>query len=226
MENNKFFILINRTNSILFFAVLVAILALLVYVVSEFDRSRGARSVEIDSLGKASEEKEVIELSQVEPVYGHDYQMIRVYSRKDGVLASGGYTRTLRNILFLDPRGANPRWLLETNDQVITEIWQLRHEEGKGDEITDYCYFAVVTADTNKDGQLSSKDKTTILISDPAGTDVSVLATDLDQILNSQYDDGSRTLSILARVGNRLLYRTYSLAPLQLLDEKFVVDVE
>jgi len=225
MENNRLFIFINRLNSILFLVMLVSVIGFTAYTFAKLNRGRSTQAVEIQSPDKPAGEHEVIELSEVEQVYGLDYQMIMAYSRRDGVLGSGGYSRTLRNMLFLDPEGTNPKWLLETNDHVITEATQLWHEDDQLDYITDYHYFSIVSADTNSDGLLSDEDSIDLFISSPSGSDVFVLADDLDKVIHHQYYDNNRTLSILAQVGKKIVYRTYSLESLQLLSEKLVTHV-
>jgi hypothetical protein len=225
MENSKVFRFINRLNSILFLVMLVSVIGFTAFTFAEMNRGINVRTVAIESPDKSTDKREVIELSEVDQVYGHDYQMIMAYSRRDGVLGSGGYSRTVRNILFLDPQGNDPKWLLETNEQVVTESIQLSHEEDEYDSITDYHYFCIVSDDTNGDGLLSAEDKADLFISSPSGADVAVLANDLDRIINHQYNADNRSLSLLAQVGNKIVYRIYSLETLKLLSEKFVTQV-
>ena len=225
MENNRLFLYINRLNSILFLLILISTLAFLAYAFAELNRQPNERAVEIEPPGEPSGKREVIELSEVEAVYGHDYQTIMAYSRNDGLLGSGGYSRTVRNLLFLDPQGSNPRWLMATNDQVITELNQLWHEDANHDYVTDYHYFYIVSTDSNGDGRLSDEDRIDVYISSPSGTEVSLLARGLERVINHQYDEGRRTLSLLAQVGSTIVYRTYSLESRKLLSEKLVTHV-
>lgn len=225
MENNKFFLFISRINSILFLIVLFLVTVLIVYVFNEVNRSINNRSVEIATLNKESDEKEVIELSNVNSVYGTDYHVIEAESREDGILKSGGYSRTTRNILFLDPAGNDPRWLFESNDNVILTNRQLTHKNDYYESITDYFYIVIVTNDSNQDGLISALDKKNIAICDPTGENLTFLVKEIERIINYNYNSETKRLELLAQIGHNILYRIYSLKTKSLLTEKMVLNI-
>ncbi len=210
MENNKVFIVINRINAILFLLLLLAGLTGSVFIIQEFSNNSRRNAIEISTPDKES--KEIIELSEVRTVYGNDIQYIRVYSKKDGVLASGGYTRSLRNLLFLNSIGNEPTWLLHDNNSKIIHNRQLTK---KIDEksITDFFYVEIV----------KEKESIKIGVSEPDGTNLKYIDSKINKVVEYEYFSTNKKLGILLQIGNELRYRIYDLNTFKMISDKYVV---
>ena len=210
MENNKIFLTINRINSVLFLFLLVIGLGGSYFLFNEITRSHRKNAVEVPSPNKSS--REIIELSNVESVYGKDIQFIQVYSKKDGVMASGGYSRTLKNLLFLNPTGGEPTWLLPDNTQTIVRFYQLTtYVDNKSQ--TDYFYLEVASSDQG----------IKIGISNPDGTELSYVDSGITKVIEHKYFPKVRKLGVLVQVANELKYRVYDLKLLKRVSDKFVI---
>ena len=110
MDNNKFFLIINRINAVLLLILLIVGLLFLSFAYNEITNNTRRSVIEIPSLDN-DHAKEIIELSDIEDVSGQKQQIIKVYSKKGGELKSGSYSRTYRNILFITPDSIKPKWL-------------------------------------------------------------------------------------------------------------------
>jgi len=210
MENNKVFVVINRINSILFLLLLLVSLAGSIFIFQEISNSTRRNSIEISTPDKAS--KEIIELSDVETVRGKDIQYIRVYSKKGGVLASGSYTRTLRNLLFLNSIGDEPNWLLPDNNSEINQNWQLTKQVEKK-SVTDFFYVEVVT----------ENEGIKIGVSNPDGTDLKYIDSKINKVVEHEYFSKDKKLGVLLQIGNELRYRVYELSTFENISDKFVI---
>lgn len=210
MENNNFFFVINRINSILFLILLLVGLTGSFFLVQELTQKTRRNSVEIKLQNNNS--KEIIELSDVEKVRGLDIQYLRVYSRKGGVLASGGYSRTLRNLLFLSLSGDEPTWLLPNNDSKIIRNHQLTHRADE-EMITDFFYIEVN----------SENEGIKIGISSPEGSNLKYIDLNINKVIEHEYYPKNKSLGVLLQTGNELRYRVYDLRLLKKLSDKFVI---
>ncbi|MBI5446511.1 MAG: hypothetical protein HY900_35510 [Deltaproteobacteria bacterium] len=116
-------------------------------------------------------------------VPGTDYVCIPLLSEKKGVDVptpvlgsgihsySGGYAPQSRNLLFLNRKTAEMKWLFPNNRQLITEIEMLSppQEADKGRKV-DAILYRVITEDTNGDMQLTSADAAAVTASTPDGS--------------------------------------------------------
>jgi hypothetical protein len=180
------------------------------FLFNEITHSSRRNAVEVKTPDQGS--KETIELSDVQTVYGKDIQYLRVSSKKDGVLGSGGYSRTLRNLLFLSPDGGEPTWLLPNNDSRIIQNRQLTTNIDKKPE-TDYFYFEVV----------SNNENVKIGISGPNGMNLKYIDSDIAKVIEHEYNSDTKRLGVLLQIGNELRYRVYDLSAFTTVSDKFVI---
>lgn len=212
MENNKLFITINRINSVLFLLLLLGGLASLIYMFYEINRHDSRTAVAITK--PDSRTKETIELSDVVNIEDKNIQYVKVYSRDGGVLGSGGYSKTLRNLLFLDPKGENPDWLLPDN---TTEILKHRilskYNKKTSTRRSDYLYLEFKQA----------PESLKVCISNLKGTSINCLEQNLNKVLQHHYYADSQTLALLLQTNNEIRYKTYNLKSNDLISDKFVI---
>ncbi|MCE2571963.1 hypothetical protein [Motilimonas eburnea] len=212
MENNKIFLTINRINSLLFLVLLIASLIGAVFVFQEITTSTRKNAVEITTPDK--ETKEVIELSDVETIRDKGIQYIRVYSKRDGVLMSGGYSKTLINLLFLSKKGEEPKWLLPDNDSNILVHRVLKtYDEQTNKSTSDYIYLEINSQSEGSRACISSID----------GESLHCLDKDLNKIIQYEYFSDEGTIGLLVQVSNEIRYKVFDLESKKLESDKFVI---
>lgn len=194
----------------MFLILLVIALVGSIFIFYEITNSSRRNAVEIKNPNAESREK--IELSDVKTVYGKDIQYLRVSSKKDGVLKSGGYSRTLRNLLFLSPAGGEPTWLLPGNDLIILRNRQLTTKIDNKSR-TDYFYIEVVSNDGNQK----------IGISSPDGKNLKYIDSGITKVIEHEYYSETKKLGVLIQTGNELRYRVYDLKLFTTVSDKFVI---
>jgi hypothetical protein len=212
MENNKIFIIISRVNSVLFLILLIVSIIGALFIFQEVTKSTRRNAVELTTPDK--ETKKIIELSEVETIRDKGVQYIRVYSKRDGVLKSGGYSRTLRNLLFLSQIGEEPTWLLPDNNSKIIHHRVLKTYDDQTKELTsDYIYVEIHP----KSGGVSA------CISTVYGTALNCLETGLNKIIQYEYFSDEETLGLLVQVSNEIRYKVFDLKSKKLDSDKFVI---
>lgn len=212
MENNKIFLTINRVNSLLFLVLLVVSLIGAVFIFQEITKSMRRNAIEITTPDK--ETKEIIELSDVETIRDKGIQYIRVYSKRDGVLKSGGYSRTLRNLLFLSQIGEEPKWLLPDNDSKIIDHRVLNTYDDKTKKSTsDYIYIEINPQSEGVSACISSVD----------GESLHCLDKGLNKIIQYEYFSDEKTLGLLVQESNEIRYKVFDLKSKKLESDKFVI---
>lgn len=212
MENNKIFLTINRINSLLFLFLLIVSLIGAVFVFQEITTSTRKNAVEITTPDK--ETKEVIELSDVETIRDKGIQYIRVYSMRDGVLMSGGYSKILRNLLFLSKKGEEPKWLLPNNDSNILVHRVLKtYDEQTNKSTSDYIYLEIKSQSEGSSACISSVD----------GESLHCLDKDLNKIIQYEYFSDEGTIGLLVQVSNEIRYKVFDLESKKLKSDKFVI---
>lgn len=219
MESNKLFLMINRINAVLILMLLISALVGLYFLYNEMIYSKRRNTVEVSSLDK---ENEIIELSNVAKISGHTQKYVEVYTRKDGELKSGGYSRTLRNLIFINAESTNPQWLFPNNNAVLIQVSQLK-DYRPSEHITTFFYIEYVTHDTNKDGKLSELDNIKLAFSSPSGKNLIMLDENITKILNHDYQAETNLLTTLVQINDEVRYRTYDLIKAKRLSDAFVV---
>lgn len=200
MESNKLFLMINRINAVLILMLLISALVGLYFLYNEMIYSKRRNTVEVSSLGK---ENEIIDLSNVANISGHTQKYIEVYTRKDGELTSGGYSRTLRNLIFINAESTNPQWMFPNNNAVLVQVSQLK-DYRPSEHITTFFYIEYVTHDTNKDGKLSELDSSKIAFSSPSGKNLIMLDENITKILNHDYQAEKNLLTTLVQINDEV----------------------
>ena len=212
MGNNKIFININRLNSVLFLVLLISSLVGAYFIFQEITKSTRRNAVEISTPDK--ETKEIIELSDVETIHDKGVQYIRVYSKRDGVLKSGGYSRTLRNLLFLSQVGGEPTWLLPNNNSKIINHRVLKTYGDQARKSTsDYLYVEVNPKSEGVSACIGAVD----------GSDFDCLDEGLNKIIQYEYFAEEKSLGLLVQVSNEIRYKVFDLRTRKLKTNKFVI---
>ncbi|PWK44435.1 hypothetical protein [Pleionea mediterranea] len=107
----------------------------------------------------------------------------------------GGYG-TYKNILFVNGKTNQSRWLFDNNDQLIIEFSEFpQNSLIKGDNsIATVVTYEVVSNDTNKDGALSKKDRRQLAVSNTNGDNYNVVLEDFDHLVGMEVVDDENML--------------------------------
>ncbi len=223
MEQNRFFLTINRINSLLILVAaigaLVAIGSLL--VMNNQWHNRNAVKVSDDTAG-ALEDETAYRFGSLEPVAGHPVQTVKLMSENLSTGFSSGYGGAeTRNVLFLIGEQMEARWLYPTNRHLIIRFCKLKTPE-RGDEETPVQAISVssVTHDTNHDNALSERDDITLALLRPDGTDYTEIATGIREVLDSTVSEDGANVTFLLQIGSQVVARKHALDTFQLVSER------
>lgn len=182
------------------------------FIFQEITKSTRRNSVEISTPDK--ETKEIIELSDVQTIRDKGIQYILVYSKRDGALKSSGYSRTLRNLLFLNQNGNEPTWLLPNNNsKIITHRVLSTYDDQKSESISDYLYVEINSKSEGISACIGAVD----------GSGFDCLDIGLNKIIQYEYFSDEKTLGLLVQVSNEIRYRVFDLTSRKLESDKFVI---
>lgn len=226
MEQNRFFLIVARVNSIL---ILIAAIGAVISVISltVLSNSWGDRNtVEVTDDGNGDESVE-LRLSSLEQMIGHEIQTVDLMSDSSSKgFSSGSRGTKIRNILFLVGEELSPKWLYEKNSNLINCFCKLQaSNKYNGDDPVLAVYVTVVVEDTNKDDVLSEKDGITLALMNPDGSNYKEIGSVVNKVLDSTVTDSGESVTFLLQVGNDILVRKYSLKSFSLISEQKISEI-
>lgn len=225
MENNKFFLIVNRINSMLILFVAVAAL-ISILVLNRASNSWGNRNT-VQVQDEKSKETIDLRLGSLEDMAGHDIQTINLLSDSTRKGFSSGYGGSeIRNVLFLSGEELKAEWLYENNNFFINCFCKLqKSNEYNGKDPVLAIYVSVVKKDTNRDGELSSKDGITLSLAKPDGSDYKELDNGISKILDSTVSDQGASVTFLLHIGRSIVAKKYSLSTFDLVSEREISEI-
>ncbi len=193
-DENRFFKFLWRVNAVLiaFFAVAGFLVASFVFYkfVSEVTRERSVRNVV--NLSPQSVEKEKFELGHPDMIEASDYikiPLMRLQNYGDNYFSKSASSEV--NFLFFNIKDRSSRWLAPTNSQLI-QMDFLVYDTLRTDTHSDKnqvprkplrFIFKVVEADTDENGRMTVKDKTSVFTSGIDGSGYTRLVEAADEVL-------------------------------------------
>lgn len=91
--------------------------------------------------------------------------------------------QSIRNILFIDTSSNTQRWLYDSNDTLILSNIVLTSGEYREDgQKTFGMLYCIVASDTDNDRRLTRNDKQILAVSNPGGTNYTVLVENIDSL--------------------------------------------
>lgn len=226
MEQNRFFVLVSRINSLL---ILVAVVGAVIAVFSLFimSNSWGKRNaVEVVDDGDGEKALE-LRLGDLKGMTGHDVQTVNLTSDKASRGFSSGYGGSdIRNVLFLTGEQLDSKWLYEKNSYLITCFCKLQaSNKYNGDDPVLAVYVSVVKEDSNGDKKLSDQDGIILALIKPDGSNYTEVSNDITKIMDSTVNDGGENVTFLVQVNRSVLARKYSLKTFSLVSEREISEI-
>lgn len=210
MESNRFFVVIQRINSLLFLLVLLGALALLSYVSWESSQRRARNAIQLAPEQAARTPTEFL-AGRMESVRGLDVHYVAVEAREGGRGISKGYSTTTRNLLFLRGAVLTPQWLFETHQQLIQRHQPLFDASDEGNGPTRAFYYEVIKADSNGDGRLDGDDLRTLALSRADGSGYREIDSGITHVVERKVTDNGTTLLLLVQERGELVIKRYAL---------------
>lgn len=227
MDRIKFFRIISRLNSILFLLILLAAAYWLVQLSTSFgDRPvRGAVDVVEDPTAEESPTLE-LRLGRINWVNGTDTQYVSLETQAQGGKLSGYDPSETLNILFVIGDGFDSHWLFDHQRYRIISISPLTPDKEFDEERHAVAiYSVIVKEDSNGDGQLDTGDVQTIALLQTDGTGYTEVANGIEQIISTRASSDGRSFDVLAREGDSLIMRRYSLESFEMIQEKTLTEL-
>jgi hypothetical protein len=127
-------------------------------------------------------------LGQLEKIEGTPYLMMPLLAEQRLL---GGYrsrsSQSTRNILFIDPRDNNKRWLFDTSSYLLmSHEWLFEKDYDRTSMPVRAILYTVVKKDTNGDKRLTSDDKVAVALSKPGGNGYKEILDDIDALASYQ----------------------------------------
>ncbi len=222
MEQNKFFLWISRTASILFLLLIVVAIGFLFYGFSESKRWSNRNTVEITEEKPTTETVKNLKLSNITKVCGKDIQYVKLSSGSNSKgFSSSSYRQSTRNVIFFVGEEMNSHWLYNTDNHLINKIVQLKTKAHNcKDKETTAIYYETVKNDTNQDGKLNIEDEITISITSPDGKNYTELDTAITSVIDHSIDKDAKTLTILIQKEGSIIMKKFSLTNNQKISER------
>lgn len=194
MEQSRFFTLVWRFNALLITAIGLVGICILVYATYQiakdtFGEKRVRNIVNIENDRGVTETLSLRHMSQIGD--GPFVMISLVSSQKYPQDHFSKSTSSTRNWLFVDTKGANRHWLLESHKDLIisTQTLSLDRSRQSEDNSVKAILYTVISSDTNGDGRLTGEDAKSIALSRGSGKDYRVVVEGADDIIGHQMVD-------------------------------------
>ena len=225
MEKNRFFLTVNRINSVLILLVaLGALISMIVLnILSSTYGSRNAVQVHDEKSNKTVD----LRLGDLEAMKGHDIETVKLFSDASARGFSSGYPGSqIRNILFLFGDDLKAKWLYESNNFLINCFCKLRaSNKYNGEDPVIAVYVAVVKNDTNGDGDISAEDGLTLALAKPDGSDYTEIDKGIRKVLDSTVSADGQSVTFLLHIDTNIVAKKYSLSTFGLISERTISEI-
>lgn len=219
---DRFFNVITKFNTIII--AVVGIMAIFVlsflgyWLIRENTSTRHARGMV--NLDQKADLKEEWVYGSLRTIPGVDVAILPLETKQSFSLRySGKEANSIRNLLFINPKSKDSKWLLKNNDGLIS--YKFLKEEGnehkdkdKLEEVLVILYYNV-KRDTNNDSRLTFNDLKSIALSKPDGTGYREILTDVDVVLGHTLLDKTK-LFIVYQTKDQAKYATVNLSDFSL----------
>ena len=206
MDNSRFFLWINRLNSIVFLLLLLCGLGFtLINALDGLSSHRQEQSVAFTNDEKTQLENNPIDLhlGSSSQICGTDLSYIELQTqpRSSGSFSSG-YNSDIKNILFTEMQTMKNWWLFDSNKQNIDQIIQLQHNENStcSSEKTIALMFVI---------SVPNSDKKSIALSATDGNDYRVVSSNIDRLIESNISHDGSYLITIEQSGSEVFFRKY-----------------
>lgn len=238
MEENRFFRIIWRINSITILIFLLLIIGFVAFnfIKEVFDRKKPPviTNIAVDPQGQ-----EKWTLGRPQEIEGTNFIYIPLVSEKkeisvqQPVLASKafnsydhGYFSPSRNLLFINEKTREMKWLFNDNTQMIVQIEMLsilkRYDK---DRKIDAIVYQIIRKDTNGDNRLTSDDLIDIAISLPDGSQYKEVLQSVERVLGAT-SLGDGEILILYQYKGGGYASTFGLQNMSIKDTKEIPKIE
>jgi hypothetical protein len=209
MDNSKFFLWVNRINSIVFLLILLCGLGFtLMNVLDSFSSHKNNKAITFDKNDNQTKSEEQIDLrlGLSSEICGTDLNYIQLETHPRSSGFSSGYNSDTKNILFTQLSTMKNWWLFGSNNQNIEEVRQL-HPSAKNSlpcESGETIAIMYVISDPNT--ELKS-----ISISSYDGDNYRVISKNIDKIIESKVSSDGKFLIAIEQIGDKAFLRKYSI---------------
>lgn len=205
MEDNRFFKVVWRFNSLIFLmGGILAIVILLFASYRIFQEVREERSTQnIVNVQQNEDVEEQWALGHLAEIPGHPYLMIPL--NYDQHYTQSYYNKSassVRNYLFINSQTNEQHWLFDTNQYLISDLDLLSEKSyGTEDRKIRAILYKMVKNDTNGDNRLTEGDLQTIGLSLPNGEGYQEILKAIDFFIGHKVLDKQRLLMFFQRQG-------------------------
>lgn len=205
MEQNRFYHWVWRFNGIIIMiAGLLAIALLLFAGFSLYQDMTRERSVNnIVNVADSADVKEKWELGHLTQIRGTPFVMIPLKSEQNYDQSYyGKASSSARNYLFIHSKTNQKKWLLSSNDYLISDFELLTEQDFRSQEQQIRAIlYRVVKQDSNQDQRLTVQDQQTIALSLPSGANYREIIADIDLFVGHHLVDENTLLLVYQKQG-------------------------
>jgi hypothetical protein len=193
--SHKIFRWLWRFNAVVFaFAgtLLIAVLVFALYQIIDRELIHDRRSFELSSSSGNFVEAGTGILGDPDKVRGTDIVVVPLRPGNRLVRPEAGQStfrhgRTARNLLFIDVRSGQRRWLLPNDQYLIVDFASFPRpfESGSGVPPAKAVIYNVIKSDSNADGRVGPDDLVTVAISNVDGTGYTELISEISTVFGT-----------------------------------------
>lgn len=199
-----------RFNALVIAALTSLVCVLLLYEVTRdlLREQRAPQTVNVDPNDNIVEERlEIGSVSFNEDTGLIEFPILRPQTYNTGGYTSGNSKSTYNNTVnrgYLDPETSETRWLLEHSNGLIVDWHQITR--GDSENPTRVAMLLRwITEDTTGDRSLSTSDSGSVYMFEPNGQNLTLLASDIDELAHEFTFDEKTEVVSLVQDGNREL---------------------
>jgi len=227
MEKNRFFLWINRINALLFLAGLIGVLVLIVVTSIGSNARVNRRTVAVSENPNETETAKIeLVLDNVEEIEGHNAQYVVLSSKRQGGKFSSGYKGgEKRNVLFLVGDTLETRWLFPDHANFISRMTRMDWEQEETKK-TVVFYYEIINEDTNKNGEFDENDLSSLALSRPDGSGLTVVEKGVRSVIDWKLSDEGKTLLLLFQKEGEVYLKKFDVGNFEPVSSKVILQIE
>lgn len=225
MESNKFFVFVNRFNSIVFMMVLLAAGASIVFINIMSNEWRDKRSVKLKEGPDSAVEIELI-LGNINTVAGSTVMYVNLREREGrSSYSSGGSLGETRNVLFFKDKELKPVWLFKGNGYLIRNMNELKIGQYTDKNPAISFIYEVVYKDTNGNEKLEGGDKLAIALSRVDGSEFVNVIESVDSLIDHTVSNDGKEVGLIYQKNRNIYLERISLTDFQSLSKSELTQI-
>ena len=157
-----------------------------------------------EAKSESNDDEKTWELGLSQSIKGTQLLMLPLVSESNANIGQKiGQASPAKNVLFMDTKTNESYWIFDDVERLILDIKQFPSPVDYTAEVnsTQAIFYDTIMQDTNGDGNISSDDSTSLMVSSPNGKSYQVILDEYDKIISRTITDDKKVFMVYQNSG-------------------------